>query len=103
MYDDFKKAVKKKVGVFKTESLECCIHFVSTFTFAAVKILKDKVRVHFSLGRKQKSNRMHDCIKTSAGRFLYSVDISSDEEINSTLLKWIGQAFERKPKKAEPV
>lgn len=103
LYNTFKKAVKEQVGFFKTESLECCIHFVSSFTFAAVRIMKDKIRVSFTLGRKINSNRIYDRVQTSANCYLYGVDISSDTEIDNTLMKWIQEAFERKQIKAEPV
>ncbi|MBL7723462.1 MAG: hypothetical protein JNK27_04900 [Chitinophagaceae bacterium] len=55
------------------------------------------------LGRKIKSSRLYDRVQTSAGRYLYAVDISSDKEIDNTLMKWIQEAFERKQIKAEPV
>ncbi|MBN8673736.1 MAG: hypothetical protein J0L56_06355 [Chitinophagales bacterium] len=100
LYNTFKKAVKEQAGFFKTESLECCIHFVSTFTFAAVKVMKDKIRVSFTLGREIKSNRIYDRVQTSAGCYLYAVDICSDKEIDSMLMKWIQAAFERKQVKA---
>lgn len=103
MYNAFKKAVKEQVGPFKTESLECCIHFVSTFTFAAVRIMKDKIRVSFTLGRRIKSSRIDDPVQTSASRYLYAVDIYADEEIDIPLIKWIQEAFEIKRIKAEPV
>ena len=47
LYKKLKSAIKQQVGSFKVESLECCIHFVSTFTFAAVKIFKDKIKVNY--------------------------------------------------------
>jgi len=103
LYELLKKAVKGQVGSFKTESLECCIHWVSTFTFAAVRIMKHKIRVSFSLGRKIKSSRVHDCVQTSANRYICSVDVSSGEEIDDALMKWIQEASELKSLKAEPV
>ena len=106
LYNTFKKAVKEQVGSFKTESLKCCIHFVSPFTFAAVKIMKDKIRVSFTLGRKIRSSRIHDYIQTSANRYICSVDISNREEIDAALMKWIQKAIEiknnKKPLKHHP-
>lgn len=103
LYKAFKKAVKEKIGWFKTESLECCIHFVSSFTFAAVKIMKDKIRVSFTLGRKIKNNRLLDCVHISAHRYQYAVDIYTCEEIDHTLINWVQEALERNPINAEPV
>jgi len=103
LYEKFKRAVKKQIGPFKIESLECCIHFVSTFTFAAVKILKDKIQVDFSLSRKINSKRISQCIQLSVNRFLYYMNISTEDEIDLTLMKWIEEALEKKSKKTEIV
>jgi hypothetical protein len=94
LYEKFKRAITKQVGSFKTESLECCIHFVSTFTFAAVKILKDKIRVDFTLTHKLKSNRIKQFLQISANRYLYQVDISTEDEIDEKLVNWIQEAHD---------
>lgn len=103
MYYTLKKAVTERVGLFRTESLECCIHLVSRFTFAAIRIMKDHLRVSFTVGRKIKSGRIHDCVQTSANRFIHSVDIGSGEEIDDALLDWIQEAYEIKKPNAVPV
>lgn len=103
LYENFKRAVKKQVGSFKTESLECCIHFVSTFTFAAVKIFKDKICVDFSLSRKIKSKRIAKVVQMSAHRYLYVIDILNEDEIDEELMEWIQEAHDKKSKKTETV
>lgn len=100
LYEKFKRAVRSQLGSFKTESLECCIHFVSTFTFAAVKILKDKIQVDFALSRKLKSKRFDRFLQISANRYLYYFDICTEDEIDDELLEWIKEAHD---KKGEPV
>ena len=101
LYETFLRSVKMQVGSFKIESLECCIHLVSTFTFAAVKIFKDKIRVDFSLSRKLKNKRIIDTVQMSAHRYLYVVDIMNEDEIEEELMTWIGEAHDKKNKKAE--
>jgi hypothetical protein len=96
LYENFKRAVKKRVGAFKIESLECCIHFVSTFTFAAVKIFKDKIRVDFSLGRKINNKRINQFQQLSANRYLYFIDIGIADEIDEELIEWIQEAQDKK-------
>lgn len=96
LYQKLKKAVKQRTGPFKIESLSCCIHFVSTFTFTAVKIMKNKIRVDFSLGRKLKSKRIADVVQMSAHRYLYVVDIGSEDEIDDELMEWIQEARDKK-------
>jgi Domain of unknown function (DUF5655) len=96
LYENFKRSVKKQVGPFKIESLECCIHFVSTFTFVAVKIFKEKIQIDFSLSRKIKSNRINRYVRMSAHRYLHYTDIVSNDEIDKELMEWIQEAYDKK-------
>jgi Domain of unknown function (DUF5655) len=100
LYENFKRSVKKQVGSFKIESLECCIHFVSTFTFAAIKIFKDKIQIDFSLSRKIKSKRINWFVQMSTHRYLYYIDITKEDEIDKELMEWIQEAYDIKDKKA---
>ncbi len=95
LYEKFKAAVKKEVGAFKIESLECCIHLVRTFTFAAVKIMKDRIRIDFSLSHIIKSKRLKKPVPMSTHRFLYFVDITDESEIDRELLQWVREALEK--------
>ena len=94
LYEVFKKAVEKQVGAFKIESLECCIHFVSTSAFVAVKIFKDKIRVDFSLSSPLKNERFSQYIQMSAHRYLYYVDITTVDEIDDELMRWVQEAYD---------
>ena len=96
LYEKLKKVLKEHLGEYKIESLECCIHFVSTFTFAAVKIFKDKIRVDFSLNQELKNNRIKKTIQMSANRYLHYIDIINDDEINQELMNWIQEAHHKK-------
>lgn len=89
-------ALKRQLGDFKIESLECCIHFVSTFTFAAVKIFKNKIRVDFSLDQRLKNKRIKKSIQMSANRYLNYIDIINEDEINDEIIKWIQEAHDKK-------
>ena len=96
LYKQLRQAVRNELGAFKVESLECCIHFVSTFTFAAVKIFKNKIRVDFSLSTEIKDNRITHSIPMSAHRTLYCVDVVKPEDIDSQLIGWIKKARDKK-------
>ena len=96
LYQKLRQTIKNELGDFKVESLECCIHFVSTFTFAAVKIFKDKIRVDFSLSRKIKNTRITHFTPMSAHRYLYGIDVTKEEDINLQLMEWIHEALEKK-------
>ena len=94
LYEKLKQALEKQIGNFKIESLECCIHFVSTSTFAAVKIYKDKIWMDFTLSRGVNSERFYQSVQMSAHRFLYCVDIFTADEIDDELMQWIKEAYE---------
>jgi hypothetical protein len=97
LYEQLTKAVKKNIGAFKIESLECCIHFVSTFTFTAVRVFKDKIRVDFSLNHKFRSRRINQFVQISAHRYLYVIDIMKEDDIDEELIEWIQEAHDKKP------
>lgn len=94
LYDALRAATTREVGRFRVESLPCCIHFVSTFTFAAVRVLTDRIRVDFTAPRPRKSRRVHRCIKMSAHRYLCLVDVTTPAEIDDQLLAWIRAAHD---------
>ncbi|MBV6440945.1 MAG: hypothetical protein DYG98_16805 [Haliscomenobacteraceae bacterium CHB4] len=96
LYEALREALEKQIGSFKIESLECCIHFVRTSTFAAVKILKDKIRVDFALNRGIESERFHQSVQMSAHRYLYDIDIMKETEIDKELIEWIQEAYNKK-------
>lgn len=92
LYDRLVSRMKKDISPLKIESLECCIHFVSTFTFAAVKILRNKIRLDFALTRQLQHPRIARPLKMSVHRYLCVVDISREEEIDDELMGWIREA-----------
>jgi CRISPR/Cas system-associated exonuclease Cas4 (RecB family) len=96
LYEKLKEAVTKQIGSFKIESLECCIHFVHTSTFLAVKILSDSVQIDFSLSRKIENKRIVKFTQMSAHRYLYYVDILKEADIDEALLTLIKEAYQLK-------
>lgn len=93
LYNELKEKIKMEVGGFKVDSIPCCIHFVSTFTFTAVHVLKDKIRVTFTLDHEIKSPRIYRSAGYSAGRFIHQVEIDNKSQIDKELLDWISQAY----------
>lgn len=94
VYQELKKKMKKHVGPFKVESLPCCIHFVkNAFTFAGTYVLKDKIRVFFTVNRSLKSSRIYKTKMLSKNRIEYLINIQNKKEINKELLGWIKEAY----------
>ncbi len=92
LYQKLKRQLEHDLGSYKVESLECCIHLVSTIAFAAVKVFKSKIRVDFTLNRKISNHRFADSTQMSAHRYLYCVDVTTEADINSELIEWIKEA-----------
>ncbi|MDD5552088.1 MAG: DUF5655 domain-containing protein [Candidatus Pacebacteria bacterium] len=93
LFEYFKKEIQKNVGPLKIESLPCCIHLVSNYTFGAVWALKDKIRIDFRVDRKIKSKKIWKMIQMSPGRFLYYFEIYNKKEIDKELLSYVKEAY----------
>jgi len=93
LYNRLEEEIKKKIGPFKVESLPCCIHLVSTFTFAAVYALKNKIRIHFALDHKLESPRIDKSSQISKNRYQHSIDIEKGDEIDKELISWLKHAY----------
>lgn len=93
LFEYFKKEIQKNVGPLKIESLPCCIHLVSNYTFGAVWALKDKIRIDFRVDRKIESKKIWKMIQMSPGRFLYYFEIYNKKEIDKELLSYVKEAY----------
>lgn len=96
LYNALSSKIKKEIGKFRIESLPCCIHFVSTHTFAGVYVLKDKIRIHFTLSRKLESPRISNFSQMSAKRYLYSMDIKDEKGMDKELMGWLKESYKAK-------
>ena len=95
-YEVLQEVVQQQIGSFKIESLECCIHFINPSTFLAVKILNEKIEIHFSLNKKIENKRINKCTQMSAHSYLYYVEIIKEGEIDKELVDWIHEAYHLK-------
>jgi len=93
LFEHLKKEIIKNVGPVKIESLPCCIHLVSRYTFGAVWALKDGIRIDFRTDYKIKTRKSYRMIRMSANRYLYYFDIKNKQEIDRELLGWIKQSY----------
>lgn len=95
LYSSLKQAVRKELGPFVVESLQCCIHFGSPFTFTAIKIFRRKIRVEFCLTQKLNSSRIAHHVQISAHRHLYWIDVAEGDEIDAWLIDKIHEAHDQ--------
>src|SRR4030042_1736883 len=93
LFNHLKDEVEKNVGPIKIESLPCCIHLVSKYTFGAVWAMKDKIRIDFRTDFQIKSKRVWKKFQMSPNRFLYYFEIKKMDEVDGELLGWIKKAY----------
>ncbi len=96
LYNALTSKIKKEVGKYRVESLPCCIHFVSTHTFACAYVLTEKIRIHFTLARKLESARIGRFSRMSAKRYMYSIDIKDEKEMDKELMGWLKESYKAK-------
>ena len=87
------KKIEDNIGPLKIESLPCCIHLLSNYTFSGVWIGKDKIKLDFRLDNKIKNERIIKEVHISTNRYIYYLEISDDKEIDEQLLDWIRTAY----------
>jgi len=93
LFDDYITKIKKYIGPVKIESLPCCIHLVSSYTFGAVWAMKDKIRIDFRLDKDIKDKKISRKIKISKNRYMYYFDIEEKKEIDKKLIGWVKKAY----------
>ena len=98
LHEYLKHKLEKTIGIFKIQSLECCIHFDNNSTFAAVKIFTNKIQVEFSLKHEIANKRFKKITNLSANQFLHYIDITTDKDVDKELIKWLTEAHANKEK-----
>jgi hypothetical protein len=92
LFDYYIVEVRKKIKPLKIESLPCCIHLVTDFTFGAVWAMKDKIRIDFRLDKKVEIKSEAKITQISPNRFMYYLDIKDKKEITPELINLIEES-----------
>lgn len=93
LFDTYVKQIGEKIGPVKIESLPCCIHLVSSYTFSAAWALRDRLRIDFRTDKKIKDSRVSRENKISPHRYIYYFDIKKPSDIDSKLIGWLKEAY----------
>jgi len=93
LFDALIKSIENNIGPVKIESLHCCIHLVSNYTFSGVWISKDKIKLDFRITNKIEDPRISQMVKMSANRYLYYLEISDENEIDDKLISWLRDSY----------
>jgi len=93
LFDALVKAIEQNIGPVKIESLPCCIHIVSDYTFAAAWALKDKIRIDFRVDHKIDDPRVFKEVQMSPNRYLYYLNIENKKDIDKQLIEWLREGY----------
>ncbi len=93
LFEKLVKMIEINIGKIKIESLPCCIHLVSSYTFSGVWLSKDKLKMDFRVDYQIDSERIIKQEKLSTNRDLYYVEVKDEEDIDKELLKWIRDSY----------
>lgn len=93
LFDYLVARIQQQIGPVKVESLPCCIHLVSSYTFAAVWGLKDRIRLDFRLSEKLNDERIIQTTQMSPHRYLYLIELRDKGELDGQVLSWLSQAY----------
>jgi hypothetical protein len=93
LFDELVAQIEKKIGPVKIESLPCCIHLVSSYSFSGVWALKDKIRIDFRLDEKIADPRIFKELQISANRYMYHLDIADKKDMDKKLIGWLKKAY----------
>ena len=88
--------VNNQVGKCKVISLPCCIHLFGNYDFIAILPKKKEIEIRFILNRKIKSNRIESHVPVSAENYKNCLRISSQDDIDEELLKWLRKSYQFK-------
>lgn len=96
LFEKLLRLFRKHVGPCSVVSLPCCIHLSHQGRdFAAVYALKDGLRFHIGTDKPLKSARIQQVAKVSAHRYIHSLDVHSERELDAEFLGWLTCSYAR--------
>lgn len=94
LFETLLRLFRARIGPCSVVSLPCCIHLSSKgHDFAAVYALKNGLRFHIGANKQLKSKRIDQVAKVSAHRYMHSLDVHSDRELDDELFRWLRQSY----------
>ncbi len=93
IFENLKKEIEVNIGPLKIDSLPCCIHLISNYTFSGVWALKDRIRMDFRTTRKIKSKRILKNYNLFSKYYMNYTEIKTKKDIDKEFLSWIKEAY----------
>ena len=91
-YDQLLKGARE-FGPVVEEPKKTSIHLVNRTAFAGVATRKSAIILTIKSDRKLLSPRIHKSERTSANRFHHEVKLTSPQEVDSEIVKWLKDAY----------
>jgi hypothetical protein len=79
------------------EPVQVGVFFKRARSFAELRPMKSVLRVEFLLSRSIDDARISKTLPMSANRIAYTVDVSSLDGVDATLLGWLTEAYDSSP------
>lgn len=98
LFDFLFKVINGEIGKCQIISLPCCVHLFGSHDFLAALPKKDRLEIRFALDRKLDSPRLMQSVPMSANVIKNCIDITTVEEIDKELIKWLSEAYHSKDK-----
>jgi hypothetical protein len=86
-------ASMKKVGRVTEDPKKTSIHLVNVTAFAGIATRKSHIILTLKSDRALTSDRIHRSEKVSANRYHHELKISTSEDVNAELVKWLKEAY----------
>ncbi len=93
LFEQFVKKIEENIGPVKIESLPCCIHLLSSYTFAGVWILQNKIRFDIRLDRNIDHPKITKKVKVSPNRVMFMYEIENEKDIDSEMIDQLRMAY----------
>lgn len=93
LFDYLVKTIDTKIGKCQIISLPCCIHLFGKYDFLAALPKKDRLEIRFGINRKLDNPRLKQSVPISTSNIKNCIDITTKEEINNELIKWLNESY----------
>jgi hypothetical protein len=85
------------LGDVVVEPVQVGVFFKRSRSFAELRPMKSVLRAEFLLSRSIDDARISKTLPMSANRIAYTVDVSSLDGVDATLLGWLTEAYDSSP------
>lgn len=86
----------KKIGQVKESPNKSSIHLLNKHGFAGVYTRKSYILLHIHLSEMTENSRIEKIEQISKNRFIHTVILNSEKDIDNELLDWLKMAYELK-------